>query len=61
MRRTRDAQQIAWSSPMEPHERSATVEVMAGDEAAIGGTDRAGHQALLRYARKVVDVPPIVG
>jgi hypothetical protein len=46
---------------MEPHERSATVEVMAGDEAAIGGTDRAGHQALLRYARKVVDVPPIVG
>ena len=40
---------------MDPHKRSVTIEVMAGDETVNGGgrfaTDRAGYQALLRYAR----------
>ena len=42
---------------MDPHKRSVTIEVMAGDETVHGGgrfaTDRAGYQALLRYARHV--------
>ena len=41
---------------MDPHKRSVTIEVMAGDEAVLGGgrfaTDAAGHQALVRYARR---------
>ena len=41
---------------MDPHKRSVTIEVMAGDETVHGGgrfaTDRAGYQALLRYARQ---------
>ncbi len=41
---------------MDPHKRSVTIEVMAGDETVHGrgrfATDRAGYQALLRYARK---------
>ena len=40
---------------MDPHKRSVTIEVMAADETVHGGgrfaTDRAGYQALLRYAR----------
>ena len=44
---------------MDPHKRSVTIEVMAGDETVHGGgrfaTDRAGYQALLRYARKWPD------
>ena len=41
---------------MDPHKRSVTIEVMAGDETVHGvgrfATDRAGYQALLRCARK---------
>lgn len=41
---------------MDPHKRSVTIEVMAADETVHGdgrfATDRAGYQALLRYARK---------
>jgi transposase len=44
---------------MDPHKRSVTIEVMAGDETVHGGgrfaTDRAGYQALLRYARQWPD------
>jgi transposase len=41
---------------MDPHKRSATVEVMAADETILGGgryaTDREGYGAMLRYARQ---------
>jgi len=41
---------------MDPHKRSATIEVMAGDEAVLGGgrygTDLAGYRAMLVYARR---------
>ena len=41
---------------MDPHKRSATIEVMAGDETVLGGgryaTDAAGYRAMLRYARQ---------
>jgi hypothetical protein len=45
---------------MNPHERSATIEVMAGDQAILGGgrfaTDAAGYKAMLafggRYAQR---------
>ena len=44
---------------MDPHKRSVTIEVMAGDETVHGGgrfaTDRVGYQALLRYARRWPD------
>ena len=44
---------------MDPHKRSVTIEVMAADETVHGGgrfaTDRAGYQALIRYARKWPD------
>ena len=44
---------------MDPHKRSVTIEAMAGDETVHGGgrfaTDRAGYQALLRYARRWPD------
>ena len=44
---------------MDPHKRSVTIEVMAGDETVHGGgrfgTDRAGYQALMRYARRWPD------
>jgi transposase len=40
---------------MDPHKRSATIEVMAGDEAVVGGgrygTDTAGYQAMLAAAK----------
>jgi hypothetical protein len=40
---------------MDPHKRSATIEVMAGDETVLGGgryaTDVEGYRAMLRYAR----------
>ena len=46
-------------SGMDPHKRSVTIEVMAGDETVHGGgrfgTDRAGYQALMRYARRWPD------
>ena len=36
---------------MDPHKRSATIEVMAGDETVLGGgryaTDAAGYRAML--------------
>jgi transposase len=39
---------------MDPHKRSATIEVMAGDEAVLGGgryaTDVAGYRAMRQYA-----------
>ena len=39
---------------MDPHKRSATIEVMAGDEAVLGGgrfaTDVAGYRAMLAFA-----------
>lgn len=41
---------------MDPHKRSATIEVMAGDEAVLGGgrfaTDAAGYRAMLKYAKQ---------
>jgi hypothetical protein len=37
---------------MDPHKRSATIEVMASDETVVGGgrygTDAAGYRAMLR-------------
>jgi hypothetical protein len=44
---------------MDPHKRSATVEVMTADEAIRGGgrfgIDRDGHAAMLRYAKQWPD------
>jgi len=41
---------------MDPHKRSATIEVMTGEEAVQGagrfGTDRDGYAAMLRYGRQ---------
>jgi transposase len=41
---------------MDPHKRSATIEIMAGDEAVLGGgrfgTDAAGYRAMLAVARR---------
>jgi hypothetical protein len=41
---------------MDPHKRSATIEVMAGDEKILGGgrfaTDVAGYKAMLAYGRR---------
>lgn len=41
---------------MDPHKRSATIEVMDGDEAVLGGgrfgTDRAGYAAMVDYAKR---------
>jgi transposase len=41
---------------MDPHKRSATIEVMAGNEAVLDGgrfaTDAAGYTAMLRFARR---------
>ena len=50
---------VASSGPvvigMDPHKRSATIEVMAGDEAVLGAgryaTDVAGYRQMLRYAK----------
>ena len=42
---------------MDPHKRSATVEVMTGDETVIGGgrfdTDQAGFAAMRRYVNQI--------
>jgi transposase len=44
---------------MDPHKRSATIEVMAGDETILGGgryaTDVAGYRAMLGYAKQFAD------
>jgi transposase len=44
---------------MDPHKRSATIEVMAPDETVLGagryGTDRDGYAAMLRYAKEWPD------
>jgi transposase len=44
---------------MDPHKRSVTIEVMAGDEAVLGGgrfaTDTAGYKAMLEYVRQWPD------
>ena len=41
---------------MDPHKRSATIEVMTSDEAVVGGrrygTDVAGYRAMLAKARQ---------
>jgi transposase len=41
---------------MDPHKRSATIEIMAGNEAILGGgryaTDTAGYRAMLREAKR---------
>jgi transposase len=41
---------------MDPHKRSATIEVMAGDETILGGgryaTDVAGYRAMLTFAKQ---------
>ena len=41
---------------MDPHKRSATIEVMVGDETTVGGgrfaTDGEGYREMLRYARQ---------
>jgi transposase len=40
----------------DPHKRSATIEVMAGDETVLGGgrylTDAAGYRAMLTSVRQ---------
>jgi hypothetical protein len=44
---------------MDPHKRSATIEVMTGDETIVGGerfaTDRDGFAAMLRYVGQSPD------
>ena len=44
---------------MDPHKRSATIEVMAGDEAILGGgrfaTDAAGYKAMIAYGRRFAE------
>ena len=44
---------------MDPHKRSATIEVMAGDESVLGGgrfgTDATGYRAMLFYARQFAE------
>jgi transposase len=44
---------------MDPHKRSVTIEVMAGDETILGGgrydTDAAGYRSMLRYAKQWPD------
>jgi transposase len=44
---------------MDPHKRSATIEVMTAEEAIVGGgrfgTDRDGYAAMLRYGRRWSD------
>ena len=44
---------------MDPHKRSATIEVMAGDESILGGgrfaTDAAGYQTMLGYDRRFAE------
>src|SRR3954466_5928359 len=44
---------------MDPHKRSATIEVMTADETIAGGgrfdTDRNGYAAMLRYGRQWPD------
>ncbi len=44
---------------MDPHKRSATIEVMTPDETVLGGgrfdTDRAGYTAMLKYAKQWPD------
>ena len=44
---------------MDPHKRSATIEVMAGDETVLGGgrylTDATGYQAMLTAAKQWPD------
>jgi transposase len=44
---------------MDPHKRSATVEVMTADETVVGGgrftTDRDGYAQMLRYAKQWPD------
>jgi transposase len=51
MASTKDAVVIG----MDPHKRSATIEVMAADESVLGGgrfaTDAAAHRAMLAYAK----------
>ena len=41
---------------MDPHKRSATIEVMGGDETVLDGgrfgTDVAGYRAMLLFARR---------
>ncbi|MGW5578877.1 hypothetical protein [Micromonospora chokoriensis] len=41
---------------MDPHKRSATIEIMAGDETIVGGgrfdTGRDGYTAMRRYASR---------
>jgi len=41
---------------MDPHKRSVTIDVMAGDETVLGGdrfgTDADGYKALMRYVRR---------
>jgi hypothetical protein len=44
---------------MDPHKRSATIEVMTGDETVRGGgrfgTDRTGYAAMIAYAKQWPD------
>ena len=44
---------------MDPHKRSVTIEVMAADEAVLGGgrygTDEAGFAAMMRYVSQFPD------
>ena len=44
---------------MDPHKRSATIEVMTAEEAVVGGgrfaTDRDGYAAMLRYGKQWPD------
>jgi hypothetical protein len=44
---------------MDPHKRSATIEVMAGDESVLDGgrfaTDADGYAAMLRFAKRFAE------
>jgi hypothetical protein len=44
---------------MDPHKRSATIEVMSSDETVLGGgryaTDAAGYRAMVTYAKQWPD------
>ena len=46
---------------MDPHKRSATIEVMTGDETVVGGgrfaTDEAGFAAMVRYVNRLQPEP----
>ena len=57
--RVREVEMVAVIIGMDPHKRSATIEVMAGDETVLGGgryaTDAAGYRSMLAAAKRFPD------